>query len=76
MLAKTYHNVKIIACYGVGNGLVWPTRLALPKKEFLPSKTYPPSSPKNYFLNGKNVSRQFEITNELAHPKISYTYPK
>ena len=53
MLAKTYHNVKIIACYGVGNGLVWPTRLALPKKEFLPSKTYPPSSPKKLLFKRK-----------------------
>ena len=53
MLAKTYHNIKIIACYGVGNGLVWPTRLALPKKEFLPSKTYPPSSPKKLLFKRK-----------------------
>ena len=52
--------------------LAWPSQ----KKNFYPPKHTPLRLPKNYFLNGKNVSRQFEITNELAHPKISYTYPK
>ena len=76
MLAKTYHSIKIKFCQVVGNGLVWPTRLARPKKNFTLQKMPTLPSQKNYFLNGKIFHASLKQPVAWPTPKISYTYPK